>query len=101
MKPERNSKDCWVSPSGQVIWVDFARHSEKAYEIIEQKGWSDDYRKWDFLMENRYKYSSDYLQEVRNYIRYCDWGVRPHWVLNPRITKKQEQRIFEIDHEKD
>jgi hypothetical protein len=91
-------KDCWVSPTGKVTHVCFAQHNEIAYKIIDEKGWREDFEKWE--LNNMSRYAADYLQEERKYIRYCDWGAQPKWVTNDTPpTKKQQQRMFEIDNE--
>lgn len=94
------SKDCWVSPSGKVTWCAFGCHLETAYKIVDAKDWSDDLMEWE--LKNGYRYVTDYLHDVRKYIRYQDWKSHKGWSMNDTPPpKKQQQRMFEINNEKD
>jgi hypothetical protein len=90
-----------VSPSGKVTWVAYTGgHNEIAYKIIDEKGWRDEFRQWECEGMNYRRYANDFLQEVKKYIRFQDWGAHPGWVKNNTPpTKRQEQRMFEIDNE--
>jgi hypothetical protein len=94
------SKNYWVSPTGKVTRVAFSGHCEKSFDIIDEKGWNEEYEKWTLLPCYYSDGSVEFLHEVKKYIRYQDWGTHPGWVLNNTPpTKKQQQRMFEIDNE--
>jgi hypothetical protein len=95
------NKDCWLSPTGKVTWCGFmGQHCERAYKIIEEKGWYEEFEEWEEKNGNRYPV--DFLHEEKRYARYMSWFDNPHWVL-PKggPTKRQEQRMFEIDNKID
>jgi hypothetical protein len=95
------NKDCWISPTGKITRVAFARHYDTARDIIDKKGWEDEYRKYTLRGVN---YDAVEFLHENKYIRYCDWGARPGWVKNNTPpTKKQERAMFliETENEKD
>jgi hypothetical protein len=88
-----NKKDCWVSPGGTITWTPFGLHSGVAYDIIDENGWSDEYEKWDVDNKGVY-YPTDFLQDVKGYIRYMDWGKNPGWRKGKTLTDAQARIIM-------
>jgi MoaA/NifB/PqqE/SkfB family radical SAM enzyme len=94
------SFDCWVSPGGKVTPCGFGQHNAAAADIIKEKGWRRDFCAWE--RRHPFFYETDYLHD-RKYIRYCDYSARgslSKWVMNDTpLTKRQGERMFEIDCE--
>jgi hypothetical protein len=75
-------KGCWVSDSGEITYVEFGCHEEKAHDIIEKNGWYDEYQNWRVETTKYNGYGRDFLHEVKNYIRYMNWSNNPDWITN-------------------
>lgn len=85
-----------MSPTGKITFCPIHEHESKAIEIIQEKGWKEDLEKYEDM--NYLHDACDYLHCRRNYIRYMDWGTIKRWVIKHTPTKRQEQRIFDLEN---
>lgn len=87
-------QSCWLSPTGHVTYVTFAEHCIVADEILKKIA-PDMFDSDGFPIRD---YDATEELERRGYIRYCDWGVVPGWVIRPdvRYTKAQIDAMFEL-----
>jgi hypothetical protein len=78
----------WLSPSGKV-WSTpkLGGHIDLAFQIMKEKFKSD--------LENPEIDPIEYLESI-GYIRYCDWGSSPGWVIpsNHKLTRQQKEKMF-------
>ena len=89
----------WVSPTGEFIESPFGTHEESAEQIIEEKGFMNEY--WEWRKSNRditkNRLMRDFLSEVKGYCLIhnpmCDGG---YIVTNIKpLTKKQKEFLYE------
>ncbi|MDR2127148.1 MAG: hypothetical protein LBP63_10000 [Prevotellaceae bacterium] len=77
------TKDCWVSPKGIITWCEnTAEHEKLSYEIMKANNWYyEEYMYYD-NENHKWKYQgsgSDFLINVKGFIKYMDWGYKPDW----------------------
>lgn len=96
-KPDRDFG--WVSPAGEFTESPFGTHEESAEQIVEKKGFVDEYWEWrdsnKDITENRLM--RDFLSEVKGYcLIHNPFGDGGYIVTNTKnLTKKQKEFLYE------
>jgi hypothetical protein len=92
-------KGCWVSGKGKITWCELGYHQRDAFDvIIKSKGWQDAFHEWN-VAHNYKGCAMTFLHDVKNYIRYMDWGLDPRWITNgdKNLTNAQAKVMLNFE----
>lgn len=80
----------WLSPTGDFIESDWGLHTESAYEIIDNKGFEDEFCKSDYHTPN------DFLCEVKGYCLIHNPSLDGGYIVTniKPLTKKQKEFLY-------
>lgn len=95
--PKKTTEDWgWLSPTGDFIESDWGTHLQCAGNIIEQKGWEDEFDKWSkgnkaMCPEN------DFLCQVKGYVLIHNPGMDGGYIVTnvKPFTKKQREFLYD------
>lgn len=95
-KPKKETQPFgWLSPTGVFTEGDFGEHEEVAYEIVHEKGWREEFRKWD---DENYdvKLRRDFLADVKGYCLIHNPCMTGGYIVSHTkpLTKKQREFLY-------
>ena len=86
----------WLEPDGTFHPVPWCNHQEFAQDTIWERGWWDDFRKWD---EENYSFlCGDYLTRAKGWVLLHNPGRGVAYVTkddSKRLTKAQREFLFD------
>ena len=94
----------WLSPTGEFTESDWGTHEDAAQEIVNKKGFEEEYRKWNKYQEEKYKdvnskriaLHRDFLVEVKGYVIIHNPCLIGNYIVTyvKDLTKKQKDFLY-------
>lgn len=88
----------WLSPSGEFTVSDWGEHEGSAFDIIEEKGFEDDYDKWDGPYgDSDLRLARDYLCYEKGYVLIHNPSLSGGYEVTDikPLTKKQKEFLYD------
>ena len=84
----------WLSPTGEFDEGDFGDHEQVAYDIIERKGWDDEWSNWE---RGTCRLGRDFLTRVKGYaLLHNPMGLSYTIVSREKpLTKAQKEFLYD------
>lgn len=88
--------NCWLSPEGEVITCGFWEHVVAAFDIIDSKGWEEEFLEYTLGVVGND--CLEFLHRVKGFQRlHClTYNDPREWVTDRRPTQLQLDKMYEI-----
>lgn len=84
----------WLSPTGEFSKGDFGDHEQVAYDIMEAKGWEDEFDNWE---SRGVGLGRDFLTGVKGYVLLHNPTGMPYTIVSHEkpLTKAQKEFLYD------